>query len=112
MDFLLGEVEKLIPIMKVASALATSQLFHSSCFGPTEETVPNKKWSLISCCFSLHSLDKITYHSSGQYECVFMTDPQVMNTIEVKSMLTKLQISFKHFLNLSMSSFYENSVFL
>lgn len=32
---------------------------------------------------SLH-LEKITYTSSGKYECVFLTDPEVKQTIEVK----------------------------
>ncbi|TWW57744.1 Basigin 5A11 antigen [Takifugu flavidus] len=32
------------------------------------------------------SLDKITYSSSGKYECVFETDPVVKEVIEVKSL--------------------------
>lgn len=35
--------------------------------------------------FSLHSLDKITHTSGGKYECVFLTEPEVKQTIEVKS---------------------------
>ncbi|KAF0042288.1 hypothetical protein F2P81_005820 [Scophthalmus maximus] len=31
-------------------------------------------------------LDKITHSSSGKYECVFMTDPEVKQTIEVKTL--------------------------
>ncbi|XP_069006276.1 basigin isoform X1 [Embiotoca jacksoni] len=31
-------------------------------------------------------LDKITYSSSGKYECVFLTEPQVKQTIEVKTL--------------------------
>ena len=37
--------------------------------------------------FSFHSLEKITHSSSGKYECVFLTDPEVKQTIEVKSKL-------------------------
>ncbi|KAM4549303.1 basigin isoform 2-T2 [Odontesthes bonariensis] len=33
-----------------------------------------------------YSLDKITYQTSGEYECVFLTDPQVKKTIEVKTL--------------------------
>ncbi|XP_041861395.1 basigin isoform X2 [Melanotaenia boesemani] len=35
--------------------------------------------------FTSLRLEKITYHSSGQYECVFHTDPEVKKTIEVKT---------------------------
>lgn len=48
------------------------------------------------CCevflnlFSFCSLDKITYSSGGKYECVFLTDPEVKQTIEVKSKLMNL----------------------
>lgn len=38
---------------------------------------------LISISF--RSLDKITYTSGGKYECVFLTEPEVKQTIEVKS---------------------------
>lgn len=41
----------------------------------------NNQWCII---WSL-SLEKITYHQSGRYECVFETDPVVKRVIEVKS---------------------------
>ncbi|XP_053286288.1 basigin [Pleuronectes platessa] len=34
--------------------------------------------------FTTLRLDKITHHSSGKYECVFMTEPEGKQTIEVK----------------------------
>lgn len=57
---------------------------------------------------SFHSLEKITHSSGGKYECVFLTDPEVKQTIEVKSKLCpfkscleKLLIDFGSSLNLS-----------
>lgn len=35
--------------------------------------------------YSFHSLEKINHNSGGKYECVFLTDPVVQQTIEVKS---------------------------
>lgn len=35
--------------------------------------------------FSFHRLDKITHSSGGKYECVFLTEPEVKQSIEVKS---------------------------
>ncbi|XP_062419258.1 basigin isoform X2 [Pungitius pungitius] len=36
--------------------------------------------------YTVHRLDKITYSSAGLYECVFLTEPQVKQTIEVKTL--------------------------
>ncbi|KAL6107717.1 bsg [Pungitius sinensis] len=36
--------------------------------------------------FTVHRLDKITYSSGGLYECVFLTEPEVKQTIEVKTL--------------------------
>jgi len=36
--------------------------------------------------FTTLSLEKITHSSSGKYECVFLTDPEVKQTIEVKTL--------------------------
>lgn len=43
--------------------------------------------SAATCPSSFHlccSLEKITYSFSGKYECVFQTDPEVKQMIEVK----------------------------
>ncbi|XP_041791587.1 basigin [Chelmon rostratus] len=42
--------------------------------------------STDSAPFTVLRLDKITYSSSGQYECVFLTEPEVKQTIEVKTL--------------------------
>ncbi|XP_076582298.1 basigin isoform X1 [Chaetodon auriga] len=42
--------------------------------------------STDSAPFTVLRLDKITYSSGGQYECVFLTDPEVKQTIEVKTL--------------------------
>lgn len=45
--------------------------------------------------FLMCSLDKITHNSGGVYECVFLTEPAVKQTIEVKSkLLDMLSIKF------------------
>lgn len=38
--------------------------------------------------FQFCSLEKITHNSGGKYECVFLTEPEVKQTIEVKSELS------------------------
>lgn len=38
--------------------------------------------------FLFCSLEKIGHNSGGKYECVFLTEPVVKQTIEVKSELT------------------------
>lgn len=43
--------------------------------------------------FLFCSLEKIGHNSGGKYECVFLTEPEVKQTIEVKSELTN---SLKH----------------
>lgn len=43
--------------------------------------------------FLFCSLEKIGHNSGGKYECVFLTEPVVKKTIEVKSELTN---SLKH----------------
>lgn len=45
--------------------------------------------------FLLRSLEKISYNSGGKYECVFLTDPEVKQTIEVKSELTNSLLSLR-----------------
>ena len=35
--------------------------------------------------FVVFRLDKITTHSGGKYECVFLIDPPVQQAVEVKS---------------------------
>ncbi|XP_019936893.2 basigin isoform X2 [Paralichthys olivaceus] len=42
--------------------------------------------SAASTPFTSLNLEKITHHSAGIYECVFMTDPKVKQTIEVKTL--------------------------
>ncbi|XP_072245866.1 basigin isoform X2 [Leuresthes tenuis] len=42
--------------------------------------------STDSAAWILYSLDKITPQTSGLYECVFLTDPEVKKTIEVKTL--------------------------
>ncbi|XP_056894232.1 basigin isoform X2 [Takifugu flavidus] len=49
------------------------------------KTVENSE-STSSDSFTRLHLDKITYSSSGKYECVFETDPVVKEVIEVKSL--------------------------
>ncbi|XP_011612982.1 basigin isoform X1 [Takifugu rubripes] len=49
------------------------------------KTVENSE-STSSDSFTRLQLDKITYSSSGKYECVFETDPVVKEVIEVKSL--------------------------
>merc|ERR1712002_1192272 len=36
--------------------------------------------------YTVFRLEKITHTSSGKYECVFQTDPEVQQTIEVKTL--------------------------
>lgn len=78
--------------MKVASALATSELLHSDCFSLggnicSQQEVAHRVLKL----FLFFSLEKIPYQSGGHYECVFETDPQLKKTIEVKSKLIELR---------------------
>ncbi|XP_013888575.1 basigin isoform X2 [Austrofundulus limnaeus] len=42
--------------------------------------------SKASTHYTVFRLEKITYHSGGQYECVFETDPPLKTTIEVKTL--------------------------
>nr|XP_019936894.1 PREDICTED: basigin isoform X2 [Paralichthys olivaceus] len=49
------------------------------------KVVDNSK-SVASTPFTSLNLEKITHHSAGIYECVFMTDPEVKQTIEVKTL--------------------------
>ncbi|XP_040895580.1 basigin isoform X2 [Toxotes jaculatrix] len=42
--------------------------------------------SADSSSFMEFHLDKITYSSGGKYECVFLTEPEVKQTIEVKTL--------------------------
>ncbi|XP_035811323.2 basigin isoform X1 [Amphiprion ocellaris] len=44
--------------------------------------------------FTVHRLDKITHSNSGTYECVFKTEPQVKQTIEVKTL--PHVVAYKH----------------
>ncbi|XP_037554115.1 basigin isoform X2 [Nematolebias whitei] len=39
-----------------------------------------------TAAYTVYRLEKITYHNGGQYKCVFMTEPQVTKTIEVKTL--------------------------
>jgi len=42
--------------------------------------------STESNSYTILQLEKITYNSAGKYECVFLTDPVVQQTIEVKTL--------------------------
>lgn len=54
----------------------------SFCQDDDDDLIPHLDVSL--CC----RLDKITHNSGGKYECVFLTEPEVKQTIEVKSELS------------------------
>ncbi|KAM9357618.1 basigin [Symphorus nematophorus] len=42
--------------------------------------------STLSDPFTIYRLEKITHNSGGKYECVFQTDPEAKQTIEVKTL--------------------------
>ncbi|XP_037625622.1 basigin isoform X2 [Sebastes umbrosus] len=42
--------------------------------------------SADAASYTILSLDKITHSTSGKYECVFLTDPEAKQTIEVKTL--------------------------
>ncbi|KAF7655791.1 hypothetical protein LDENG_00050730 [Lucifuga dentata] len=45
----------------------------------SSETTSNSPYTVLR-------LEKITFHTGGKYECVFLTDPEVRKTIEVKTL--------------------------
>ncbi|XP_053709083.1 basigin isoform X1 [Synchiropus splendidus] len=46
----------------------------------------DKSKSTESKTYTVYSLEKITHSSGGKYECVFLTEPVVQQTIEVKTL--------------------------
>uniref|UniRef100_A0A3B5LWP7 Basigin n=1 Tax=Xiphophorus couchianus TaxID=32473 RepID=A0A3B5LWP7_9TELE len=52
----------------------------------THNDKPIEKSRSSSSNYASYNLEKITYHQSGRYECVFETDPLVKRVIEVKTL--------------------------
>lgn len=81
-EFSTWQSGKLIAIIKGVSAVVLSHLLATNVLKKKQSLLNS---SQINDSFSSHRLEKITHTNSGKYECVFLTDPEVKQTIEVRS---------------------------